>query len=138
VNHGELCYRWRAVDGRPPGRVVISTILSRIWASVLGVAVTLEYVTGVGDDTFPDAALTSGAAGSNQVLVRSEANPQLNGRVYRIAYTVSDGQGGSCSGTARPNGATTAKVGGPRKKGTPAIDNGGATRWDSFTGVPTS
>jgi hypothetical protein len=97
-----------------------------------------EYVTGVGDDTFPDAALTSGGTGSNQVLVRSEANPQFNGRVYRIAYTVSDGQGGSCSGTAGASGTTTAKVGVPRKKGTPAIDNGDVTSWNSFTEVPTS
>ena len=61
-----------------------------------------EYVTGVGDDTSPDAALTPAGAGSNQVYVRSEANPQRNGRVYRIAYTVSDGHGGSCSTTAAP------------------------------------
>jgi hypothetical protein len=54
-----------------------------------------EYVTGVGDDTFPDAALTAAGANSNQVLLRSEANPQFNGGVYRIAYTVSDGQAGN-------------------------------------------
>jgi hypothetical protein len=96
-----------------------------------------EYVTGVGDDTFPDAALTSGGA-SNRVLVRAEANPQFNGRVYRIAYTVSDGHGGSCSGTAGPAGNTTAKVGVPRKKGTTAGDNGDTTSWDSFTGAPAS
>ena len=94
-----------------------------------------EYVTGVGDDTSPDAALTAAGADSNQVLVRSEANPQFNGRVYRIAYTVSDGQGGTCSGTAGSSGTTTAKVGVPRKKGTPAIDNGDATSWNSFTGA---
>jgi alpha-tubulin suppressor-like RCC1 family protein len=97
-----------------------------------------EYVTGVGDDTFPDAALRFGGASSNQVLVRSEANPQFNGRVYRIAYTVSDGQGGTCSGIAGPSGTTTAKVSVPRKKGTPAIDNGDATSWNSFTGAPVS
>jgi Regulator of chromosome condensation (RCC1) repeat len=97
-----------------------------------------EYVTGVGDDTFPDAALTSGGASSNQVLVRAEASPQFNGRVYRIAYTVSDGHGHSCSGTAGPSGTSTAKVGVPRKKGTPAVDDGDITSWDSFTGAPAS
>jgi hypothetical protein len=97
-----------------------------------------EYVTGVGDDTSPDAVLTAVGADSNQVLVRAEANPQFNGRVYRIAYTVSDGQGGTCSGTAGPSGTTTAKVGVPRKKGTPAIDNGDSTSWNSFTGAPIS
>jgi alpha-tubulin suppressor-like RCC1 family protein len=95
-----------------------------------------EYVTGVGDDTFPDAALTSGGANSNQVFVRSEANSHFNGRVYRIAYTVSDGNGGTCSGTAGPSGNTTAKVSVPRKSPTAAIDDGNAMSWDSFTGAP--
>jgi Regulator of chromosome condensation (RCC1) repeat len=94
-----------------------------------------EYVTGVGDDTSPDAALTTAGANSNQVLVRSETNSQFDGRVYRIAYTVSDGQGGSCSGTAGPGGNTTAKVSVARKKGTSAIDDGNAMSWDSFTGA---
>ena len=95
-----------------------------------------EPVTGVGDDTSPDAALTAAGPDSNQVLVRSEANSRFNGRVYRIAYTVSDGHGGSCSGTAGPSGDTTAKVAILRKKGTVAIDDGGAASWDSFTGAP--
>jgi hypothetical protein len=95
-----------------------------------------ERVTGVGDDTFPDAALTPAGASSNQVFVRSEANSHFNGRVYRVAYTVSDGKGGTCSGTAGPGGNTTAKVGVPAKKGTPAIDDGNAMSWDSFTGAP--
>jgi hypothetical protein len=97
-----------------------------------------EYVTGVGDDTFPDAALTSAGADSNQVFVRPEANSHFNGRVYRIAYTVSDGNGGSCSRTAGPSGNTTAKVGVPRKKGTTAIDDGNTMSWDSFTGAHVS
>jgi hypothetical protein len=95
-----------------------------------------EWVSGVGDDTFPDAALTSAGARSNQVFVRPEANSHLNGRVYRIAYTVSDGNGGTCSGSAGPSGNTTAKVSVPRKKETPAIDDGNAMSWDSFTGAP--
>jgi hypothetical protein len=95
-----------------------------------------EYVTGLGDDTSPDAALTAAGADSNQVLLRSEANPRFNGRVYRIAYTVSDGQGGSCSGTAGPSGTTTAKVSVPRKKGASAVDDGDVSSWNSFTGAP--
>ena len=87
-----------------------------------------EYVSGVGDDTSPDAALTAAGADSNQVLVRSEANSHFDGRVYRIAFTVSDGNGGSCSGTA--------KVGVQRKKGTTAGDDGDTASWDSFTGAP--
>jgi hypothetical protein len=59
--------------------------------------------------------------------VRSEANSHFNGRVYRIAYSVSDGNGGKCSGTT--------KVEVQRKKGVPAVDDGDIASWDSFTGA---
>ena len=95
-----------------------------------------EYMTGVGDDTFPDAALTAAAPSSNQVLVRSEVNSHFKGRVCRIAYTVSDGKGGSCSGPDGASGNTAATVGVQRKKTTPAIGDGNAMSWDSFTGAP--
>ena len=95
-----------------------------------------EWVSGIGDDTFPDAALTPAGASSNQLLVRSEANSHFDGRVYRIAYTVSDGKGGSCSGTAGPAGSTTAKVSVLRSKLTSAGDGGDDRSWDSFTGAP--
>jgi hypothetical protein len=94
-----------------------------------------EYVTGIGDDTFPDAALTLAGADSNQVFVRTEANSHFNGRVYRIAFTVSDGNGHTCSGTAGPGGTTMAKVGIQRRKGTAAIDDGDSMSWNSFTGA---
>jgi hypothetical protein len=88
-----------------------------------------EPVSGaaVGDGTSPDAGLVGGSADSNQVRVRAERNPKGNGRVYRIAYTVSDGNGGSCSGVA--------KVSVPRKKGQAAVDDGDSASWDSFTGA---
>ena len=70
----------------------------------------------------------------SQVLVRSEANSHLDGRVYRIAFSVTDGRGGVCSATAGPNGTTTARVGVSRRKGTAAIDGGGTASWDSFRG----
>jgi FG-GAP-like repeat len=91
--------------------------------------------SGVGDDTSPDAALTAAGANSNQVFVRAERNPMSNGRVYRIAYTASDGHGGSCSGTAGVGGNTTAKVSVPRKKGQTAVDDGNTASWNSFTGA---
>jgi hypothetical protein len=96
-----------------------------------------EPVSGsaVGDDTSPDAALTAAGANSNQVFVRGERNPMSNGRVYRIAYTASDGHGGSCSGTAGVGGNTTAKVSVPRKKGQTAVDDGNTASWNSFTGA---
>lgn len=92
-----------------------------------------EPVSGVGtgDGTSPDAQLTPAGADSNQVLVRAERNPRGNGRVYRIAYTVSDGNGGSChAGFAD----TTATVAVPRQKGASAVDDFATTRFDSFTG----
>jgi hypothetical protein len=95
-----------------------------------------EYVTGIGDNTSPDAALTPSGANSNQVLVRSEANSRFgDGRVYRIAYTVSDGNGATCSGTAGPGGTTTAKVGIQRARGISALDDGDSASWNSFTGA---
>jgi FG-GAP repeat len=90
----------------------------------------------MGDNTSPDAAPTDAGANSNQVLVRAERNAMGNGRVYRIAYTVSDGYGGSCLGTAGIGGTTNAKVSVPRKKGQTAVDDGDSTSWDSFTGAP--
>jgi hypothetical protein len=91
---------------------------------------------GIGDETSPDAQLTAGGSDTNEVLVRAERNPFGNGRVYRIAYTVSDGNGGSCSRTAGLGGDTNAKVSVRRKKGQAAVDDGDANSWDSFTGTP--
>jgi FG-GAP repeat len=84
-----------------------------------------EPVTGTGDATSPDARLTAAGAGSNQVELRSERNPQLDGRVYRIAFTVSDDTD-SCSSIAR--------VDVPRKKDQPAVDSAPPSI-DSFTGA---
>lgn len=74
-----------------------------------------EPLTSRGDGTSPDA---QSATNSNEVFVRAERNPQADGRVYRIAYTVSDGEGGACSGSG------TVRV--PRKKGETAVDSGGS------------
>src|SRR5205085_1560712 len=69
-----------------------------------------EPVNGTGDgDTSPDAVLGSA---SDQVQVRAERSGIGDGRVYRVAYTVTDGDA-SCSGFAlvsvphdrRPDGA---------------------------------
>jgi hypothetical protein len=78
-----------------------------------------ERVTTRGDDTSPDA---QPATNSNQVQLRAERNSRGDGRVYRIAYTLSDGQGDSCGGTAY--------VAVPRKRGVTAVDSGGS--YDSF------
>lgn len=87
---------------------------------------------GIGDATSPDAQLTLAGADSNQVLVRAERSPKRDGRVYRIAYTVLDGNGGSCQATFAD---TTARVAVPRQKGAPAVDDFADARFDSFTGA---
>jgi hypothetical protein len=57
-----------------------------------------EPLNGLGDgDTAPDAK--AGPA-PNKVYVRAERSGTGDGRVYRIAFTVTDGNGGSCTGSA--------------------------------------
>ena len=74
-----------------------------------------EALNGLGSgDTSPDAAKGSQ---SNQVQVRAERAGTGNGRVYRIAFTASDGKGGSCTGMV--------KVGVPHdQSGSAAVDSG--------------
>lgn len=56
-----------------------------------------EPTNGLGDgDTAIDAVLGSG----NQLQVRAERSGLGDGRVYRIAFTVTDGRGGQCTGVA--------------------------------------
>ena len=78
-----------------------------------------------GKQSGSDAQLPGGAAATNQVQVRAERIASGNGRVYRIAYTVSDGTAG-CSGVAHVSVA--------RNKHEGAVDDGDTQRWDSFTG----
>lgn len=86
----------------------------------------------------PDAGLTAAGADSNQVMVRGERSPTGNGRVYRIAYTLADGRGGRCSGTAGVSGTTGAKVSVARRKDETPIDDGDSASWDSMLGTPVS
>ncbi|MGH3715530.1 MAG: hypothetical protein ACRDT4_19020 [Micromonosporaceae bacterium] len=91
-----------------------------------------EPVTDLGDPTSPDAQLTAAGADSDQLLIRAERNPKRNGRVYRIAFTVTDGDGGSCQATVATTGATVSIS---RKRDTAAVDDYATTRYDSFTGA---
>ena len=77
-----------------------------------------ENVKGVAGrgDRAPDARRVAGHP--NWIELRAERNPNGNGRVYRISYTVSDGKGGQCSGVE--------KVAVPRDRGGSAFDSGGA------------
>jgi 6-phosphogluconolactonase len=89
-----------------------------------------EPVVSVGDPTAPDARLTRAGTDSNKVEVRAELSPLGNGRVYRIAYTVSDGHGNSCSRTLA---TTDAKVSVPRTANGTAVDSAPPS-YDSFGG----
>lgn len=71
----------------------------------------------------PDA----GGISTNTVSVRGERNPSLNGRVYRIHYTVTDASGFECS--------SFATVGVPARKGIAPVDDGTQASWNSFTGA---
>ena len=55
------------------------------------------------------------SATNRQFNLRAERTPQADGRVYRIAFSASDGRGGTCSGTA------TVSV--PRHTHEPAVDS---------------
>ena len=68
-----------------------------------------EPLNGLGDgDSSPDAGRTSS---SNQVLLRAERSGSGDGRVYRISFSATDGNGSSCSGVI--------KIGVPKSQGGP-------------------
>jgi Tol biopolymer transport system component len=71
-----------------------------------------EPLRGQGDHTSPDAVLTGSPS---DVRLRAETRRRGDGRVYRIAFTASDGRGGTCSGTA--------SVEVPVRRGLPAVDS---------------
>ena len=79
-----------------------------------------EPVRGATDRRSPDARVTSS---SDRVRLRAERDPSGDGRVYRMAFTGSDGQGGDCTGT------TSVEV--PRLPGRPAVDSAPPS-YDSF------
>jgi len=59
-----------------------------------------EPVNTTGDgDASPDAVRN--LLDPSSVILRAERSGLADGRVYRVAYTVTDGRGGSCSGIAR-------------------------------------
>jgi hypothetical protein len=97
---------------RPPNHKLVPVSLSGA-SDPDGDRVTLT-VTGVTQDEplngTPDATL---GPQSNQLSVRAERGG--DGRVYRIAFSASDGKGGNCTGTATVNV--------PRNDHSPAVDS---------------
>jgi Tol biopolymer transport system component len=89
---------------RDPDRDAVTT-------SITGVTQD-EPVTSIGDSTSPDAKL---APSPDEVDVRAERSAKGDGRVYRIAFTLADGKGGTC--------ASYATVGVPRQKNATAVDS---------------
>ena len=79
-----------------------------------------EPVRTTTDKRSPDARVTSSA---DEVRLRAERVPHGDGRVYRIAFAASDGQGGECTGSA------TVEV--PRIALRPAVDSAPPS-YDSF------
>jgi len=75
-----------------------------------------EPLNGLGDgNTAPDAQL---GPSSDSVLLRAERSGKGDGRVYRIAFTASDGKGGTCSGVV------TVGVPHDQRPGAAAVDSG--------------
>lgn len=73
-----------------------------------------EPVNGLGDgDTSPDAVLQG-----DKVLLRVERAGLGDGRVYRVNFTATDGQGGNC------DGSVSVSVPRDMKPGNSAIDSG--------------
>jgi hypothetical protein len=85
---------------------------SAVSVSVTGVTQD-EPVNGQGDgDTSPDAVLEAG-----RVLVRAERAQNGNGRVYRVAFSATDGSGSTCVGAV--------SLGVPKSQsGQPPVDDG--------------
>jgi uncharacterized delta-60 repeat protein len=72
-----------------------------------------EPLDGAGDgNTSPDAR---GGTQSNEVRLRAERSARGDGRVYRVSFTGSDGEGGSCEG------AVTVPI--PHDQGRAAVDS---------------
>jgi hypothetical protein len=128
---GEFGYApdWQPIVNQPPDCSHVAASPDTLWppnhklvpVSLSGATdpdgdqVTLT-ITGVTQDEptgrKPDAVL---GPASNGVSLRATRSGHGDGRAYRIAFTASDGRGGSCSGTA------TVSV--PRKKRKPAVDS---------------
>ena len=123
INHPPVCSAVTAdtTELWPPNHKLVTVQLSGATdpdgdATTLTVTTVTqdEALNGTGDgDTAPDAARVAGKP--NQVQLRAERSGNGDGRVYRVSYTVSDGKGGSCSGTVN--------VGVPHDQGHgPAVD----------------
>lgn len=131
VNHNPVCSALQASPDTlwPPNHKLVAVTVggaTDVDGDVLTTTITGvtqdEPLVGLGSGPFtPDAAWVSGRA--DQVLLRAERDGSGDGRVYRIAATVTDGNGGSCTGVALVTVPHD-------QRGAPAVDSGPAI--DSF------
>ena len=125
VNHNPVCTALTAGPNLWPPNHALKTVTATgatdsdgdtLTTAITGVTQD-EALNGLGDgDTSPDAALVAGHA--DQVQLRSERSGTADGRVYRLAVSVTDGRGGSCGGTI------TVGVPHDQGKGSTPIDSG--------------
>jgi uncharacterized repeat protein (TIGR01451 family) len=108
INHNPVCTAATTGLGLlwPPNHKLVNGQIAGVTDVDPGDVITLtiggitqdEPVNGAADgNTSPDA--TIGANGAFKV--RAERSGQGDGRVYRVAFSASDGEGGECSGTLR-------------------------------------
>jgi uncharacterized repeat protein (TIGR01451 family) len=107
VNHNPVCSALKAGPALWPPNHTLNTVTvvgatdpdgNALTSTITGVTQD-EPLLGLGSgDTSPDAVAVAGHA--NEVQLRAERDGTGNGRVYRISTTVSDGLGGTCTGTA--------------------------------------
>jgi uncharacterized repeat protein (TIGR01451 family) len=107
INHNPVCTAATTGLGRlwPPNHKFVNGQIAGV-TDVDGDPITLS-ITGITQDepvndeadgnTSPDATIGSGGA----FKVRAERSGQGDGRVYRVAFTATDGQGGECTGIGR-------------------------------------
>jgi uncharacterized repeat protein (TIGR01451 family) len=130
VNHNPVCSALTAGPALWPPNHKLRTITvsgaTDVDKNVLTTTITGvtqdEPLVGLGSGVFsPDAVAVAGHP--NQVRLRAERDGTGDGRVYRIATTVTDGHGGTCSGVV--------VVGVPHDQSGPAAVDSGLV-FDSF------
>jgi Tol biopolymer transport system component len=129
---------WQPIANRPPDCSGVTATPNLLWppdrrfrtvelagaSDPDGDEVTLE-ITGVTQDEPVGGGRDAYGLGDNLARLRTERDPRGDGRVYRIAFTVTDAEGAQCEGTAN--------VSVPRKRKQPAVDSAPPS-YDSFGG----
>jgi Tol biopolymer transport system component len=101
---------WQPLPNRPPDCSGVSATPASLWPPNHKLVTTTldgatdpdgDQVTLMVDGITQDEPLRGpydARLGAGRIRLRADRNPRLDGRVYRIAFTVSDDRGGECSG----------------------------------------